>query len=90
MGVCENLTDEDYITSTHRGHGHCIAKGCDVIGMMKELYGKADGLCKGKGGSMHVADMDVGMLGANGIVGGGPPLATSSKRRTSTNNTIST
>ena len=76
VGVCENLTNEDYITSTHRGHGHCIAKGVDVIGMMKELYGKADGVCKGKGGSMHVADMDVGMLGANGIVGGGPPLAT--------------
>ena len=76
VGVCENLTEADFITSTHRGHGHCIAKGCDVIGMMKELYGKADGLCKGKGGSMHVADMDVGMLGANGIVGGGPPLAT--------------
>ena len=76
VGVCENLTDADYITSTHRGHGHCIAKGVDVIGMMKELYGKADGVCKGKGGSMHVADMDVGMLGANGIVGGGPPLAT--------------
>ena len=76
VGVCENLTNDDYITSTHRGHGHCIAKGCDVIGMMKEIYGRADGLCKGKGGSMHVADMDVGMLGANGIVGGGPPLAT--------------
>ena len=76
VGVCENLTNKDYITSTHRGHGHCIAKGVDVIGMMKELYGKADGVCKGKGGSMHVADMDVGMLGANGIVGGGPPLAT--------------
>ena len=76
VGVCENLRDTDYITSTHRGHGHCIAKGCDVKGMMKELYGRADGLCKGKGGSMHVADMDVGMLGANGIVGGGPPLAT--------------
>ena len=76
VGVCENLKDTDYITSTHRGHGHCIAKGCDVKGMMKELYGRADGLCKGKGGSMHVADMDVGMLGANGIVGGGPPLAT--------------
>ena len=67
VGVCENLTDADYITSTHRGHGHCIAKGVDVIGMMKELYGKADGVCKGKGGSMHVADMDVGMLGANAL-----------------------
>ena len=75
VGVCENLTDEDYIVSTHRGHGHCIAKGCDVIGMMKEIYGRADGLCKGKGGSMHIADFDRGMLGANAIVGGGPPLA---------------
>ena len=76
VGICAHLTDKDWIGSTHRGHGHCIAKGCDVNGMMKELYGRADGLCKGKGGSMHVADMDVGMLGANGIVGGGPPLAT--------------
>lgn len=75
VGVCENLTDADWIASTHRGHGHCIAKGCDVIGMMKEIYGRADGLCKGKGGSMHIADFDKGMLGANAIVGGGPPLA---------------
>ncbi len=75
VGVCENLTDEDLIVSTHRGHGHCIAKGCDVKGMMKEIYGKAGGICGGKGGSMHIADLDVGMLGANGIVGGGPPLA---------------
>ncbi len=75
VGVCENLTNEDYIVSTHRGHGHCIAKGCDVKGMMKEIYGRKDGLCKGKGGSMHIADFEVGMLGANGIVGGGPPLA---------------
>lgn len=75
VGVCENLGDDDYIVSTHRGHGHCIAKGCDVIGMMKEIYGRADGLCKGKGGSMHIADRDVGMLGANAIVGGGPPIA---------------
>ena len=74
-GVCENLTHQDYIVSTHRGHGHCIAKGCDVKGMMKEIYGRRDGLCKGKGGSMHIADFEVGMLGANGIVGGGPPLA---------------
>src|SRR5947209_1095196 len=56
VGVCEALTDADYIASTHRGHGHCIAKGCDIIGMMKEIYGRADGLCKGKGGSMHPAD----------------------------------
>lgn len=75
VGVCEHLTDADYIVSTHRGHGHCIAKGCDVEGMMKEIYGRADGLCKGKGGSMHIADFDKGMLGANAIVGGGPPLA---------------
>ncbi len=75
VGVCEGLTDQDYIASTHRGHGHCIAKGCDVPGMMKEIYGRADGLCKGKGGSMHIADFAKGMLGANAIVGGGPPLA---------------
>ena len=70
VGVCETLTDADYIASTHRGHGHCIAKGCDVLGMMKEIYGRADGLCKGKGGSMHIADFSRGMLGANAIVGG--------------------
>ncbi len=75
VGVCEHLGSEDYIASTHRGHGHCIAKGCDVIGMMKEIYGRQDGLCKGKGGSMHIADVDQGMLGANAIVGGGPPIA---------------
>ena len=75
VGVCENLTDDDSIISTHRGHGHCIAKGCDVVGMMKEIYGRADGLCKGKGGSMHIADVSKGMLGANGIVGAGAPIA---------------
>ena len=75
VGVCEHLDDADYIVSTHRGHGHCIAKGCDVVGMMHEIYGRADGLCKGKGGSMHIADVTKGMLGANAIVGGGPPLA---------------
>jgi pyruvate dehydrogenase E1 component alpha subunit len=75
VGVCAHLTDKDYITSTHRGHGHCIAKGVDVNAMMAELYGKATGACKGKGGSMHIADVDVGMLGANGIVGAGGPLA---------------
>ncbi len=75
VGVCAHLDDDDYIVSTHRGHGHCIAKGCDVVGMMKEIYGRADGLCKGKGGSMHIADVSVGMLGANGIVGAGAPLA---------------
>lgn len=75
VGVCAHLNDHDSITSTHRGHGHCIAKGCDLNGMMAEIYGKATGLCKGKGGSMHIADFDKGMLGDNGIVGGGFPLA---------------
>ena len=75
VGFCEHFANDDYIVSTHRGHGHCIAKGCDVIGMMKEIYGRHDGLCKGKGGSMHIADRAVGMLGANAIVGGGPPIA---------------
>ncbi len=56
VGFCEHFGVDDYIVSTHRGHGHCIAKGCDVIGMMKEIYGRHDGLCKGKGGSMHIAD----------------------------------
>ena len=74
IGVCMNLDDRDKIASTHRGHGHCIAKGCDVNGMMAEIFGKADGLCGGKGGSMHIADLGKGMMGANGIVGGGPPL----------------
>jgi acetoin:2,6-dichlorophenolindophenol oxidoreductase subunit alpha len=74
-GVCAHLTDRDYITSTHRGHGHCIAKGVDINGMMAEVYGKATGSCKGKGGSMHIADVHRGMLGANGIVGAGGPLA---------------
>ena len=73
-GVCAHLGDEDWVSSTHRGHGHAIAKGCDVKGMMAEIYGRATGLCKGKGGSMHIADFRKGMLGANGIVGGGPPL----------------
>jgi TPP-dependent pyruvate/acetoin dehydrogenase alpha subunit len=75
VGVCAHLTDRDYITSTHRGHGHCIAKGVDIPGMVAELMGKATGVCKGKGGSMHIADVGKGMLGANGIVGGGIPLA---------------
>jgi TPP-dependent pyruvate/acetoin dehydrogenase alpha subunit len=75
VGVCSHLTDRDYITSTHRGHGHCIAKGVDMPGMVAELMGKATGTCKGKGGSMHIADVDKGMLGANGIVGAGLPLA---------------
>ncbi len=75
-GVCAHLSKEDYIASTHRGHGHCIAKGVDVHGMMAELFGRRTGLCGGKGGSMHVADFELGMMGANGIVGGGPPLVT--------------
>jgi pyruvate dehydrogenase E1 component alpha subunit len=74
VGVCMNLDAQDYIASTHRGHGHCIAKGCDVGAMMKELFGARDGACGGKGGSMHIADLEKGMMGANGIVGGGPPL----------------
>lgn len=74
--VCSRLTNDDYIASTHRGHGHCIAKGVDVHGMMAEIYGKKTGLCQGRGGSMHIADFSVGMLGANGVVGGGYNLAT--------------
>lgn len=74
VGICSQLDDRDAIASTHRGHGHCIAKGCDVHEMMKEIYGKRGGSCGGKGGSMHIADLSKGMLGANGIVGGGPPL----------------
>ena len=74
-GVCIHLADADYIGSTHRGHGHCIAKQCDVRGMMLEIFGKQGGLCHGKGGSMHIADLSRGMLGANAIVGGNPPLA---------------
>jgi len=73
-GVMAHLRDDDFVASTHRGHGHAIAKGCDVKAMMAEIYGKATGICHGKGGSMHIADVAKGMLGANGIVGGGPPL----------------
>jgi pyruvate dehydrogenase E1 component alpha subunit len=75
VGICHDLTDEDWIGSTHRGHGHCLAKGCDIKGMMLEIMCKADGLCGGKGGSMHIADFERGMLGANAIVGGSPPIA---------------
>jgi TPP-dependent pyruvate/acetoin dehydrogenase alpha subunit len=75
VGVCSTLTVRDRVTSTHRGHGHCIAKGADVRRMMAELFGRVDGYCKGRGGSMHIADFSVGMLGANGIVGGGLPIA---------------
>ena len=76
VGVCARLRDDDLVGSTHRGHGHCIAKGVDVKEMMAELFGRATGTNKGKGGSMHIADVDKGMLGANGIVGGGIPLVT--------------
>ena len=75
VGMCMNLSDDDWIGSTHRGHGHCIAKGVEIEGMMHEIMARKTGLCGGKGGSMHIADMDKGMLGANGIVGGNPPLA---------------
>lgn len=75
VGVCEHLDEDDKIVSTHRGHGHCLAKGCDVTDMMKEIWGSSEGLCKGRGGSMHIADVDKGMLGANGIVGAGAPIA---------------
>lgn len=75
VGVCMHLDDNDSIASTHRGHGHCIAKGCDVKEMALELFCKRDGICKGKGGSMHIADISKGMLGANAIVGAGAPLA---------------
>lgn len=75
VGVCSHLSDQDYISSNHRGHGHCIAKGSDPRLMVLELYGRAEGLCGGKGGSMHIADLDRGSLGANGIVGAGAPLS---------------
>jgi pyruvate dehydrogenase E1 component alpha subunit len=75
VGVCAQLSERDVVTSTHRGHGHCIAKGVSLRAMMAELFGRATGVCKGKGGSMHIADLDCGMLGANGIVGAGLPLA---------------
>ena len=74
-GIMMHLHQEDYISSTHRGHGHCIAKGVDVKGMVAELYGRSSGTCHGKGGSMHIADLDMGMMGANGILGAGAPLA---------------
>ncbi|MFX1381824.1 MAG: thiamine pyrophosphate-dependent dehydrogenase E1 component subunit alpha [Promethearchaeota archaeon] len=75
VGACAAINEDDYITSTHRGHGHFIAKGGDVNSLMAEIYGKEGGICKGRGGSMHVADFSKNMLGANGIVGAGPPLA---------------
>lgn len=76
VGVCAALRRDDYITSTHRGHGHCLAKGASLDRMFAELLGKAPGYCKGKGGSMHIADQDTGNLGANAIVGGGAGMAT--------------
>ena len=76
VGVCAALDKDDQIVSTHRGHGHCLAKGADMKRMMAELYGRETGCCKGKGGSMHVADFSVGMLGANGIIAAGIPIAT--------------
>lgn len=75
VGVCANLEKDDYITSTHRGHGHCIAKGADMKRMMAELFGRETGYCKGRGGSMHIADTSIGILGATGIVGAGIPIA---------------
>src|SRR6476646_3671773 len=87
VGVCQALRRDDYITSTHRGHGHCLAKGASVDRMFAELLGKAAGYCHGKGGSMHIADQDTGNLGANAIVGGSAGIATgaamSSKMRSS-------
>ena len=74
-GVMQHLSNQDQITSTHRGHGHLVAKGGEFDRMFAELFGRATGYCKGKGGSMHISNMEVGMLGANGIVGGGPPIA---------------
>jgi len=76
VGACAALRDDDLITSTHRGHGHCLAKGGDPKAMMAELLGRATGYCRGKGGSMHIADIELGILGANGIVGGGIGIAT--------------
>jgi pyruvate dehydrogenase E1 component alpha subunit len=78
VGICSALRPDDTITSTHRGHGHCIAKGGDSRLMMAELLGKETGYCRGKGGSMHIADVEKGILGANGIVGGGMGIATGS------------
>jgi pyruvate dehydrogenase E1 component alpha subunit len=74
-GVGAHLRADDYISSTHRGHGHAIAKGCDLAGIMLEIFGRAEGLCRGKGGSMHLVDIGRGLLGANGVAGGGVPIA---------------
>jgi len=75
VGICAALRDDDYVTSTHRGHGHCIARGLEPKRMLAEIFGRATGYCGGKGGSMHIADEKAGMLGADGIVGGGIPIA---------------
>jgi len=75
VGVCSSLREDDYITSTHRGHGHCVAKGADLKRIMAEILGKETGYCKGKGGSMHIADFSMGMLGATAVVGAGIPIA---------------
>jgi len=75
VGICRNLARGDLLLSTHRGHGHTLAKGADALAMMRELFGRAGGTCGGKGGSMHIADFDVGMLGANGVVGANIPIA---------------
>ena len=91
VGACMALTDADKITSTHRGHGHCIAKGADVGKMFAEFFGKETGYCKGRGGSMHIADVEKGNLGANGIVGGGMPIAVGaalSAKRLGTDNVV--
>ena len=85
-GVCSALKREDLITSTHRGHGHMIAKGADISKMFAELLGKSEGYSKGKGGSMHIADIDPGILGANGIVGAGLPIACGSALASKLNN----
>jgi len=81
--VCSHLADSDYITSTHRGHGHCIAKGATLKGTLAELMGKSTGYCKGRGGSMHIADVTKGNLGANAIVGAGLPIAPAPRSRQS-------
>jgi acetoin:2,6-dichlorophenolindophenol oxidoreductase subunit alpha len=86
-GVCDNLNEEDYVTSTHRGHGHVIAQGLDLKRMMAEICGKEAGYCRGKGGTMHIADFNRGILGANGIVGAGIPIATGAGYAIKTNNT---
>lgn len=75
VGACQAIGKKDYIISNHRGHGHCIARGADIKKMMAELFGKSDGYCGGRGGSMHISDMDIGILGENGIVGGGIPMS---------------